>query len=294
MTAFRQTLLNSDFAISVELPLHPAQSLRELQRDIELLGPVVDAVQINDNEKAEGHIAPLAMASLLRESGVEPVIHLTCRDRNRIALQSEILGAAAIGVSTLLLWRGNKLPSSFRGRVRSVFDTKATQLLATAVRLRDMSKLETASDLFLGTYVTIFEPDQRWRAEGVFEKIDAGAAFLQTRPCLDADLVRSWVGKLVELRITHRAMLIVGVPLITSIAEARNLTERHPDAQVPETVARRLTDAHDGRKEGIEILAEFLDVLMSVPGVAGANIVYEGDAEAVVEAIALARSKDLR
>ena len=293
MTAFRQTLLNSEFAISAELPLHPAQSLRDLQREIEILGSAVDAVQASDNEKAEGHVAPLAMATLLRDAGVEPVMHLTCRDRNRIALQSEILGATALGVSTLLLWRGNKLPSSFRGRVRSVFDTKATQLLATAVRLRDMSKLETAGDLFLGTYVTIFEPDKRWQAEGVIEKIDAGAGFLQTRPCLDEELLRSWVSRLVELRITHRAMLVVGVPLITSIAEARALAERHPDAQIPEAVVRRLVDAADGRQEGIRILADFLAVLRETPGVAAANIVYECDAEAVVEAIGLARGEGL-
>jgi len=270
--------------------MHPAQTAQELQAEIETLRPIVDAIQIGDNEKAEGHIAPLAAASLVLGCDVDPIIHLSCRDRNRIALQSEVLGAAAIGATSLLLKRGNKLPSSFRGRVKSVFDTKATQLLATAARVRESSRMESAKNLFFGAHVTIIGAGEDWQAEGVIEKIDSGAGFLQTRPCLDESLLGTYVARLVSLKIPHRATLIVGAPLITSPAEARSLMERYPDIKIPNTVMERLAQAGNARSEGINILAGFLEVLFEIPGVGGAAIYYERDVEAVVEAVNRARS----
>ena len=318
---FREAIRRKDFVVTAEPPLHPALTLSALEAEFETLGAVVDAVQIGDNEEAEGHIAPLAVASIAQRCGVDPVVHLSCRDRNRIALQSEILGAAAIGADSLLMKRGNKLPSALRGRVKSVFDSRATQLLSMAVRLADGSGLAGAQGFYLGTYVTVVDtgrdlageklpgddssgrasskqdssrqdsskqdfPGQDWTGSRVIEKIDAGANFLQTRPGLNMDGIARYAERLVGLRIPHRASFIVGIPLLTSVADARSLIDRFPDTKIPDDIMQRLARANDNI-EGINILTESLVTLSQIPGVTGANVFYlrNADADAVTQAI---------
>ena len=285
MSTFQQSIRSKDFVVTVEPPLHPAQSVEELQATFDVLAPVVDAVQIGDNEGAESHIAPLAVAKIAQDAGVDAIIHMACRDRNRIALQSEMLGAAAMGLTSLFLKRGNKLPEALRGRVKGVFDSRTPQLLRMASRIDEYSPVVQSPGLFLGAYVTLMRPGDDWQAEKVFEKIDAGANFLQTRPCLNVPLLGAYLAGLVAQKVPHRASVIAGVPLIQSVADARAIVDRFPDAPIPDAIVERIATSDDSREEGIAVLAETICACREIPGLSGVNISYVSDHDAAVAAI---------
>lgn len=249
------------------------------------LCPCVDAIQVGDNEDAEGHMAPLAVARIALDAGIDPVVHLSGRDRNRIALQSEILGSAALGITTLILKRGEKLPAALKGRVKGVFDLGAIQFLATASRISKNAELVAQPGFLLGTFVTVIDPDPDWQAQQVFEKIEAGARLLQTRPCLDTELLNTYAASLVSLKVPHRASFIVTIPLLGSVAEAMLTLDRFGPAAIPESMIKRLAGAADARREGVDILAETLSVVAQIPGVSGANLKFAGDAATLRQAI---------
>lgn len=286
MTTFRDSIRSKDFVITAELPLHADQTIQDLQDHLAVLQPVVDAVQVGCGEGVDMEIASPAAATIARQAGIDAIVHLSSRDRNRIALQNDILGAAAVGVTALIPRRGEKLPSSLRGRVKGVFDTKVAQLL-TIARLIGENSGFVEGGLFLGCLVSAFRPEETWQAERVQDKLDAGAGFLQTRPCVELDLIRDYVSRLVSLRLTHRAAIIVGVPLLTSAAAARSIGDRHSGATVPDAIIRRLAEAADPRAEGVRLVAGMLSELVSVPGVTGVAIVDVEDARAAAEAITL-------
>ena len=286
MTTFRDTIRRKDFVITAELPLTADQSMRELHANLAVLRPVVDAVQVGCGEGVDMEIASLAAATIARESGVDPIVHLSSRDHNRIALQNDILGAAALGVTTLIPRRGEKLPSTLRGRVKGVFDTKVAQLLTIAKLIGENSRF-VEGDLFLGCLVSAFRPEEDWRAERVQDKLEAGAGFLQTRPSVELDVIKDYVSKLVSLRLTHRAAVIIGVPLLTSAAAARTIGDRHPGGMVPDAIIGRLAEAADPRAEGVRLLASLLTELASVPGVTGVAILDVEDVGAAAEAVKL-------
>lgn len=284
MNTFRDAVRSKDFVITVELPLGANQTPQDLLDHLAVLRPVVDAVQVGSGEGVDVEISALAAASIARASGVDAIVHLSSRDRNRIALQNDILGAAALGATALIPRRGEKLPSTLRGRVKGVFDAKVAQLLKIARRVGENSGF-VEGGLFLGCLVTAFRPQQDWNAERVMEKLDAGAEFIQTRPCVELDLIRDYVAKLVSLRLTHRAAVIVGVPLLTSAAAARTIGDRHPGASVSDVIIGQLADAADPRTEGVRLLASLLVELASVPGVSGVAILDGTDCRAAAEAI---------
>lgn len=284
LKTFREAIRNKDFVVTAELPLGADQSIADVQQNLAVLQSVVDAVQVGSNDCVDAQVAELAAAQFARDSGVDAVVQLSCRDRNRIAMQNDILGATALGVTTLLPRRGEKLASTLRGRVKGVFDTKVAQLLAIARRIGENSRF-IEGDLMLGCLVTPFRPQDNWDAARVIDKIEAGAGFLQTRPCANVEVVREYVSKLVSQRLTHRAAVIVGLPWLSSEARARTISDRYPGAIVPETLIARLAAADESRMEGIVILGELLAELARVPGVSGVAVVDVDDVEAVAEAI---------
>jgi len=287
LRTFRDAIRNKDFVLTAEVPLRAEQTVDELRGMFELLRPCADAVQLGDNQEAEGHIAALAIARIAIDAGIDAVVHVTARDRNRIAVQSDLMGAAALGVTSFVLKRGDKLPPVLKGRVKRVSDISTTEMLAMAQRISDSGKIVDTPGLFLGTYVTIITPGQTWQANRLFDKIETGARFLQTRPCLDVDLMRSYAAALVAQKVPHRASFIVTVPLVSSRQDVAALLQRYSKTAIPEKLIRRLDAASDGAAEGIAILAETLTAAAKIPGIAGANIRFTGDPAAVCEAVRL-------
>jgi methylenetetrahydrofolate reductase (NADPH) len=252
------------------------------------LQPVVDAIQIGDNPATEPHMAPLAAAALSLQAGIDPIIHLTCRDRNRIALQSDVMGAAALGVTSLILSRGEKMPARHKQRIKGVFDIGAKRLMATAQAVGANERMVPPPGFFLGSNVTIIDPPEDWGAEGIASKAGAGSKFVQTQPCLDLEALRKYMSALVARKALERVSVIVQVPLPESLETVHELQGARRPLLIAPCLIERLERAVDFSAEAEAVCSETLQALPTFPGVAGTNVLHQGDPGAVVRVLSAA------
>jgi methylenetetrahydrofolate reductase (NADPH) len=280
---------SKDFVFTAEIPRQAATTAGDVKTIIETLRPVVDAVQIENDHAALGHVDPLAIASIAIGLGVDPVLHLSCRDRNRIGLQSSLLGAALIGVSSVMLMQGQKLPDTLRGKVKGVFDTTAIQLIEMARMIGVDSSRPGSTELYIGSRVSVIRPGADWQASKLEKRVAAGAKFLLTSPCLNTRMLRSYVARLVALKITHRASLLVDVPLLSSAQMVKDVRESRPGSRIPKDVVQALAAAENPAAEGYRICRDAIIEMKTIPGVSGVNIIYAGDPDAVAELISEVR-----
>jgi methylenetetrahydrofolate reductase (NADH) len=289
MKAFRDALRQETFVLTADLPLQPDTTRADIKQFISTLDGAVDAVQLIDDRDIVGHMSGLAAAALVLQNDIDPVLHLTSRDRNRVALQAELVGAAVLGVTSLVIQRGEKLPTKGGLRGKGVFDTHETRLTEMARRIGEESGHVSAPGFLIGTYVTAFSPSDDWQAKRIAETVDAGTRLLITQPCLNARLLERYMAKVVERRILHRASMIVEIPLLTRADEARDYKLKNPSALIPDATLASIVGAGDPRAEGIRACAEMLATLKSIPGVSGANIRHRGTADDLLAVIAAAR-----
>lgn len=274
---------NKDFVITAEIPLKAATTSGGVEKIIRTLQPAVDAVQIEHDHAALGYVDPLAIASIAIGLGVDPVLHMSCRDRNRIGLQSSLLAATLIGVSSVVLMQGQKLPDTLRGKVKGVFDTTAMQLIEMARIIGVDSARPESAETYIGSRVSVIRPGEDWQASKLEKRLVAGARFLQTSPCLNTAMLRAYVAKLIALRITHKASLLVDVPLLSSAQMAKDVKESRPGSRIPKNVVQALAAAENPDAEGYRICRDAIIEMKSIPGISGVNIIYAGDSDAVAE-----------
>jgi len=256
---------------------------------------VADAVNITDGAGARSHLGSVMAAAMLVEAGIEPILQFTCRDRNRIALQSELLAAAAAGVRNLLILRGDDPSAGDQPEAKPVFDLDPRQLLETARRLRDQGELPSGrkiggrADFFLGAADNPIDPPAGWEPKSLAAKIAAGAQFAQTQFCMDADVVRRYVARLAEHGLAGKIALLIGVVPPRSAKSARWIKEKLFGAIVPDALIARLESASDAAAEGQRICLEVIRELSEVPHVAGVHIMAPNNDAVVPDVIARAR-----
>ncbi len=282
MKTFRDALRTRDFAISAELKLDANSTRTSIAEEAQCLASTIDAVQVTDNPGGRVHLSPLVAAACLLDHGVDPVLHMSCRDRNRIAIRSDLIGAGELGVTSLLLMRGRKFPDDIPLKPKVVFDWGADRLIAAA---RSLQEGTGTPRFFLGSIATAFNPKRGWMPRKLTAKADAGIKFIQTQPCFDIDVIRRYMAGLVAARLPERLNVVAGVAPIPSAEIGEWLALNLRGAVVPKVVIERLRRAADPRREGIEICAELLAQIAEVPGVSGANLMSFGDAESVVRSI---------
>ncbi len=289
MKTLRDAIRNKDFVITADLPLAPSASADDIRARASALRPHVDALQVLDDRDAVGQMSSLAAAAIASRANVDVVVHLTTRDRNRVALQAEILGAATLGVTSMVLSRGEKLSRKEYLRGKGVFDTSETRFIGVAKRIGDESGQVSAPGFLIGTYVTVFGPGANWEAARINESLDAGVNVLYTQPCLNRRLLGAYMKRLVELRIPRRASVIVEMPVLDSAEAAREYKQRHPDALIPKPVMQRLADADDPRAECTAICADMIRALREMPGVVGVSLRHCSSPQAVDSVLRQAR-----
>ncbi len=282
---FKESLRTKEFVVTAHVNLAQAPDADSVIRQGEILRPAVDAVQLTDNPGSQVQMSALAAAALLLPQGIDPIVHMTCRDRNRVALQSDFVGAAALGVTSVLLMRGDKVPEHMKPKVRNVFDTDAKELMAFIQSLKDAETVTLVSDFLVGAVATIFEPDASWIPDKLTTKCDAGANFIQTQLCFDMDVLRKYMARIVASKLTHRLNFIVALSPLPSVDAAHWMRDNVKGALVPESIIKRMEQASDPEREGIEICAELLQELKSIPGVSGANLLTIGKLETIPAAI---------
>ncbi len=283
-TTFNNALKTRDFVVTGQLNLANAQDAASLLNQAEALRPAVDAVQLLDAKQP--HISGLAAAALLLGNGIDPVVHMNCRDRNRLALQKDLLGAAALGVTSVLIARGAKIPKSARAGVRNVFDTPALEFMAYIQGLKqDEDENRLSPDFLIGANAEMFEPEDGWVPKNLIRKCDAGASFVQLQICLDMDVARRYMARIVAAKLTHRASFIMALSPLPSAEAARWIRANVKGALVPDAIIHRLEQASDPESEGIDICAELLREAATIPGVSGANLLTLGKLGTIPAAI---------
>jgi methylenetetrahydrofolate reductase (NADPH) len=282
---FYDSLKSKAFSVSAHVNLTHTPDADSVIRQGEILRPAVDAVQLTDNPGSQVQMSAIAAAVLMMQQGIDPIIHMACRDRNRIALQSDLIGAAALGVTSVLLMRGDRVPKKMKPRVRNVFDTKASELMEFMQTLKNADSVKLVSDFLVGTVATVFDPAAHWTPDSLVGKCDAGANFVQTQPCFDMGVLRRYMGRIVASKLTHRASFIVSLAPLPSADVAYWMRDNVNGSLVPESIIARMENASDPEREGIEICAEMLCEAATIPGVSGANLTTMGRLETIPAAI---------
>jgi methylenetetrahydrofolate reductase (NADPH) len=271
-------LRDGTFVITAELSPPVSTDPSELiERGLALRG-LVAAINVTDGAGSKAHMSSLAAAHFLVRSGVEPILQMTCRDRNRIALQAELLGAAALGIRNILALRGDDPKLGDQPDAKAVFDLDSTALLATAQRMRTEGRLPTGVEIggpvrfVLGAAELPVDPPPGWRPDGLLSKMQAGAEFIQTQFCMDAGVVRRYAARLLDLGVAQKLPVLIGIAPIPSARSARWMKEKLYGAIISERIVERLEGAADSKAEGRKICVELLQQLAEIPGVAGAHV----------------------
>lgn len=291
----RDKLRAKQFVITAEVTPPVSADRDELLAKALPLRGLADAVNVTDGAGARPHLGAEAAAAMLVEADIEPILQLTCRDRNRIALQSDLLGAAATGVHNLLVLRGDDPSAGDQPDAKPVFDLDPYRLLETARRLRDAGelpsgrKISSCVDFFLGAADNPIDPPPGWQPKGLEAKIAAGAQFVQTQFCMDAGVVHRYLERLTEHGITDKLFLIVGVVPLRSAKSARWIKEKLFGAIIPDALIARIEAASEPAAEGRRICLDLVRELAAIPHVAGCHIMAPGNDAVVPELIQAVR-----
>lgn len=288
------------FVITAEITPPVSADRGELLAKALPLKGLADAVNVTDGAGARPHLGAVTAAAILVEHGLEPVLQLTCRDRNRIALQSDLMSAAACGVRNLLMLRGDDPSAGDQPDAKAVFDLDPRSLLETARRLRDAGELPSGrkvsgrADFFLGSADNPIDPPPGWAPTGLTAKLEAGAQFVQTQFCMDAGVVRRYMARLEEAGIAGRLKFLIGIVPLRSAKSARWIKEKLYGAIIPDAIIARMEQASDPAAEGRAICIDIVRELAEVPHVAGVHIMAPNNDAAVPGIIAAARESVAR
>jgi methylenetetrahydrofolate reductase (NADPH) len=299
MASNLQARLNAgDFVVTAEITPPVSTDAGEfLSRALPLKG-LATAVNVTDGAGAKVHLSSLAAAHFLVQNGIEPIFQMTCRDRNRLALQGDLLGAVSLGIRNVLILAGDDPKSGDQPEAKPVFDLDSKGLLAMAHGMRSAQKLPSGTEikggmnLVLGAADIPVDPPPDWDAKGLKAKAAAGADFVQTQFCMDAGVVRRYAARLRELGV--RIPILIGVAPIPSARSARWMREKLFGTNIPDGIVERLEKASDPKREGRRICVEVLQQLAETPGVAGAHVMAPmnfAEIPAVIEESGVTRRK---
>jgi methylenetetrahydrofolate reductase (NADPH) len=266
------------FIVTAELLTINAGGLDAVHRHFEPFEDFVDAVNATDNTAAHAHASPLAVAIALKQLGMEPVMQLVCRDRNRLALQAEIAGAALHGIENICCLTGDDVTAGDEPEARRVFDLDSIQLLAVAESMRkgrylSGRRLDPPPHLFLGAVENPQAPPMHHRVDRALKKVRAGARFLQLQVVFDIDPLMSFMIEAGQKGLAERAAILPSICLVRSPGALRFIDERVPGISVPEDVIERCERAADPEAECFDVACELADAARSLPGVRGLHLI---------------------
>jgi methylenetetrahydrofolate reductase (NADPH) len=293
-------LRSSRFVLTAEVTPPVSFAAEDLLNKALPLRGLADAVNVTDGAGARAHMGVTAAASILLQAGIDPILQLTCRDRNRIALQSELMGAAALGVRNLLLLGGDKPSAGDQPEAAAVFDLDARSLTQTARLMRERAELPTGvrvggkAPFFLGAADAPIDPPAGWQPDALKAKIAAGAQFVQTQFCMDAGIVRRYTARLAEAGLTDQCFLLIGVNPLRSAKSAQWMRNHLFGTIIPDAFVARLETAKDPTAEGRMICLDLIEELSTIPGVSGVHVMAPGNDAAVPEVIEAARKRIAR
>ena len=288
-----RVLRAGQFAVTAELNPPDSADPQGIYDAALILADAVDAINTTDSSGANAHLSSLGASSLLLHAGYEVVMQMSCRDRNRIALQSDLLAASALGVKNVLCLTGDDVGAGDQPDAKRVFDFDSMHLLQTARTMRDQGmflsgrRISVPPRLFLGAAENPFAPPLDWRAERLAKKVEAGAEFIQTQYVFDVGVFREFMMRVRDLGLLERVHILAGVGPLKSPKAAEFMRTRVPGVVIPDAYVERMkkTPQRRWREEGMEICIEIIEQVREMEGVSGIHIMAYRQEEVVAEIV---------
>lgn len=286
------------FAVTAELAPPDSADAEEVYRRARLFDGYVDAINATDGSGANCHMSSVAVCALLTRAGYAPVMQISCRDKNRIAIQGDILGGAAMGVCNILCLSGDGVQSGDHPQAKPVFDLDSTSLLGIARTMRDERrfqsgrKLDSAPRVFLGAAENPNVPPVEHRAVRLAKKVANGAQFVQTQYCYDLPLLRNFLQAVEDAGIAEQVFMLVGVGPLRNAKAADWMRRNVPGIHIPDSVIKRLAGAQDQTAEGINLCVDLMQEIREMKGVHGVHVMAFKQEDRVPEIVE--RSRVLR
>jgi len=273
-------LCSGQFVVTAEISPPDSANPDDVLAAAKELSLIADALNVTDAAGANCHMSSFATCILLEQAGHQVVLQMTCRDRNRIALQGDLLGASAVGIKNVLCLTGDDIVIGDQPQAKRVFDFDSIQLLRTAISMRDEGiflsgrKLTTPPKLFLGAAANPFVEPFDYRPSRLAKKIQAGADFIQTQYCFDLQQFRKYMERVRDLGLHEKCFIIVGVGPLRSERSAEFFRTKIPGVFIPDAIITRMrkTPGNKQREEGRKICVEIIQQVMEIEGVAGVHL----------------------
>ncbi len=286
-----RVLRSGKFAVTAELAPPDSALADDVYQRAQVFDGYVDGMNATDGSGANCHMSSVAMCALLTAVGYSPVLQVSCRDRNRIAIQGDVLGAAAMGVSNLLCLSGDGVQVGDHPEAKPVFDLDSISLLETIRTMRDESRflsgrpITTAPRLFLGAAENPSAPPIDFRPYRLAKKIAAGAQFIQMQYIFDVEQLRVFMAKSRDLGLLEKVFILPGVGPLASARTALWIRNNVPGIHIPDAIIKRLEGASEPKKEGQRICIEIIQQLREIEGVSGVHVMAYRQEEAVADII---------
>ncbi len=286
-----RVLRRGEFAVTAELSPPDSANVEEVEARARNFEGWVDGINATDGSGAHCHMSSVAVSAILTRIGYSPVMQISCRDYNRIAIQGNVLGAAALGVGNVLCLTGDGVQCGDHPEAKPVFDLDSISLLSIIRMMRDEGrflsgrKLTTPPRVFLGAAENPFAPPHDFRVIRLAKKINAGAQFVQTQYCFDLPMLKSFMAKARDMGLDKRCFILVGVGPLASAKAARWMRANIAGVHIPDAVVARLDRAADPKTEGKRNCIEMIRELREEPGVAGVHVMAYRQEQTVAEIV---------
>ena len=274
----RKSLIEKKFVFTAETSPPDSGSKDVVINQVQCLKDLVDAVNVTDGAGAKSHMSALATAAIIAEREIEPVLQFTTRDRNRIAIQGDLLGGWALNIPNILCLYGDEVKGGDQPEAKEVRDLDTIGLLKTANDIKinktypSGRKIANAPDFFIGGADTPFKIKDDFDGANLFKKIKVGVEFFQTQYAFDEVILERYMGKLNQLGITSKAYFIVGLGIIKSAKSARWMNDNLFGISIPENIINRIENSDNEKEEGTKICIELIEKYKSIEGVSGVHL----------------------
>lgn len=284
-------LRRGEFAVTTELNPPDSADPEDVYNRAKVFDGWVDGINAVDASGANCHMSSVGICALLTRMGYAPIMQIACRDKNRIAIQGDVLGGAAMGVANILCLTGDGVQAGDQPGAKPVFDLDSMSLLETVRIMRDNGKflsgrkLTTPPQLFIGAAINPFAPPYDFRPIHLGKKIEAGAQFVQSQYCFDVPMFRTFMQKARDLGFTEKVFILCGVGPLASAKTAKWMRSNVPGVHIPDNIIQRLEGAQDQKAEGKRICIDIINEVKEIPGVSGVHVMAYRQEEYVAEIV---------
>jgi len=286
-----RVLRSGAFVVTSELDPPDSADPEDVYRRARVFDGYADAINATDGSGANCHMSSLAVCALLTRKGYAPVMQISCRDKNRIAIQGDILGGAAMGVCNMLCLTGDGVQAGDHPQAKPVFDLDCMSLLEIGRTLRDEHRFQSgrkitfAPRVFFGAAANPFGLPYEWRAERLAKKVQAGAQFVQTQYCYDVARLREFMRMVEDLGLLGKVFILVGVGPLRSAKAGEWMRTHVPGIHIPDSIIRRVAGAEKQAAEGRQVCIDLIQEIREIKGVSGIHMMAYRQEESVAEII---------